>query len=314
MDNKQIRYFSILYEELNCTRAARRLNVVQPALSAQIRRLEAELGVSLFERTGRGVTPTTAGNLFHQLSAPILRDFGTLQQRMRDIGGDATGEIAVGLVPSITSSVLADVLRAYTERFPGVLVRAAEAYSGMLADRVVSGKEDFAVINNLGEIPGLVVRPLVTEALVLVSRRGRGQKAPKRVGGAQLAKMDLILPSRQHGLRAPIDRYFNAEGLTVQPGLELDALVPVLELVETSDRVTILPLSAVRRAADLGRVWLTPFPDRRLTRQLVVIHRSQHPLSLAAERFVELLGRHLEAVCNVELPARKGGRKRYAMK
>jgi len=292
MDIKQIKSFVCLYDELNFGRAARRLNIVQPALSVQIRRLESELGVSLFQRTGRGVIRTNDGTLFHQLCVPILRDFEKLRRRMQDLSGETAGEIAVGLIPSITNSLLAEVLSEFTKRFPNVTVRAAEAYSAMLADRVIAGKLDFAVINNLGNMGGLIVQRLVTEDLVLVTERRKGGKVVP-VEPLTLVKMNLVLPTRENGLRAVIEQYFSAKGLKIKPSLELDSLVPALRLVETSGWATILPLSAVRRAASAGRVSITPFIGRPLARELVLIYRARDPLTRAAERFVQLLSGHL---------------------
>jgi len=296
MDIKQIKSFICLYDELNFSRAARRLNIVQPALSAQIHRLETELGVALFQRTGRGVIRTSDGTLFHQLCVPIVRDFESLRRRMLDLRGEIAGEIAVGLVPSVTNSLLAEVLSEFTRRFPKVMVRAAEAYSAMLAERVVAGKLDFAVINNLGSLGGLVVQRLVTEELVLVTGRRRRGKVVA-VEPLDLVKMKLVLPTRENGLRAVIEKYFGAKGWKIEPDLELDSLVPALQLVESSGRATILPLSAVRRAAREGRVSIIPFVDRPLARELVLVYRARDPLSRAAERFVQLLSGHLQLAC-----------------
>jgi DNA-binding transcriptional LysR family regulator len=138
LDLRQIQYFVCLYEEGSVTRAARRLNVVQPALSMQIGRLEKRLGVDLFERTARGMIPTSAGEAMYRLYLPVLLDLKHANQRMMELSGKVLGKIAVGIIPSITNSVLADVLRRFGERFPDVEIRIDEAYSGV--DRLVGGR------------------------------------------------------------------------------------------------------------------------------------------------------------------------------
>jgi len=94
-------------------------------------------------------------------------------------------------------------------------------------------------------------------------------------------------------LRAVVEKYFSAKGWKIEPGLELDLLVPALRLVESSGWATILPVSAVRRAASAGRITITPFIGRPLARELVLIYRTRDPLSRAAERFIQLLTGHL---------------------
>jgi LysR family transcriptional regulator, nitrogen assimilation regulatory protein len=117
LDLRQIQYFVCRYEEGSVTRAARRLNVVQPALSMQIGRLEKRLGVDLFERTARGMVPTSAGEAMYRLYLPVLLDLKHANQMMMELSGKVLGKIAVGIIPSITNSVLADVLRRSAKNF-----------------------------------------------------------------------------------------------------------------------------------------------------------------------------------------------------
>jgi DNA-binding transcriptional LysR family regulator len=141
LDLRQIQYFVCLYEEGSVTRAARRLNVVQPALSMQIGRLEKRLGVDLFERNARGMIPTSAGEAMYRLTCGAARSQDA-NQRMMELSGKVLGKIAVGIIPSITNSVLADVLRRFGERFPDVEIRIDEAYSGTLIDWLAAGDLD----------------------------------------------------------------------------------------------------------------------------------------------------------------------------
>lgn len=98
MDFKQLQYFITLVEQGNMTRAARRLNMVQPALSAQILKLEREFSTKLFERTNRGVTPTASGKKLYELCVPLLGNMNALRQHMLAISGEVGGEVTVGLI------------------------------------------------------------------------------------------------------------------------------------------------------------------------------------------------------------------------
>ena len=98
LDLRQIQYFACLYEQRSVTRAARSLNVVQPALSMQISRLEKRLGINLFERTARGMIPTAAGDAMYRLYLPVLLDLKHANQQVMELSGKVLGKIAVGII------------------------------------------------------------------------------------------------------------------------------------------------------------------------------------------------------------------------
>ena len=142
---RQIQYFVCLHEERSVTRAARQLNVVQPALSMQINRLEKRLGLTLFDRTAHGMIPTAAGEAMYRLYVTILLDLKNANQRVMELSGKVLGKIAVGIIPSITNSVLADVLRRFGSDYPNVGISIDEAYSGTLINRVMTGERSWRI-------------------------------------------------------------------------------------------------------------------------------------------------------------------------
>ena len=107
MDLRQIQYFVALYEEKSITKAARRLHVVQPAVSMQIRRIEADYGVTLFERTTSGVYPNQAANTVYPMCLEVLANVEKLRRTLRHGSGKIDGTINVGVPPSIAHGILA---------------------------------------------------------------------------------------------------------------------------------------------------------------------------------------------------------------
>src|SRR5271154_6013767 len=116
--------------------------------SMQIDRLEKRLCLSLFDRTAHGMIPTAAGEAMYRLSVPVLLDLKNANQQVMELSGKVLGKIAVGIIPSITNSVLADVLQRFGDNYPDVAIRIDEAYSGTLIDWVMTGELDFAIVNN----------------------------------------------------------------------------------------------------------------------------------------------------------------------
>ncbi len=293
LDLRQIQYFVCLYEERSVTRAARRLNIVQPALSMQISRLEKHLRPNLFERTARGMIPTSAGEAMYRLYLPILLDLRHANQQVMELSGKVLGKIAVGIIPSITNSVLADVLHRFSAKYPDVEIRIDEAYSGTLIDWVIAGDLDLAVVNSTRRKAGLAMRPLIDEELVLVER-GTSKNNLEPIPFMQLRQLALVLPSRRHGIRNIVNAAAEEIGIQVMPQIEVDALAPTLKLVSESDLTTVLPAIVARRSTIELPLQTRRIVEPLLKRELVYVHRSHRPLSRVLSAFVEILGKELK--------------------
>lgn len=293
LDLRQIQYFVCLYEERSVTRAARRLNVVQPALSMQINRLEKRLGVNLFERTARGMIPTSAGEAMYHLYLPILLDLKHANQQVMELSGKVLGKIAVGIIPSVTNSVLADVLRRFGGDYPDVEIRIDEAYSGTLIDWVVAGDLDFAIVNSARRRAGTATYPLIEEELVLVERRTPKDNPPP-IPFKRLKELALVLPSRRHGIRSIVDDAAEKAGIEITPQIEVDALSPTLKLVSESKLAAVLPAIVARKSALELPLQTRRIVEPALKRQLVCVYRAQRPLSRIITAFIEILGQELK--------------------
>jgi LysR family transcriptional regulator, nitrogen assimilation regulatory protein len=293
LDLRQIQYFVCLYEEGSATRAARRLNVVQPALSAQIARIEKRLGIDLFERTARGMVPTAAGDAVYKLLLPILLDLKHADQQILELSGKVLGKIAVGIIPSITNSVLADVLHRFSRDYPDVEIRIDEAYSGTLIDWVTAGDLDVAIVNSARKKAGVAMHPLIDEELVLLER-GTGRSRPAPVPFKRLTEFSLVLPSRRHGIRSIVDETAAKLGIRITPQIEVDALAPTLKLVAESNLTTVLPAIVARKSTSELPLRTRRIVDPPLKRQLVYVYRAEQPLSRVLKAFVDVLGDELK--------------------
>ncbi|MFK4698484.1 DNA-binding transcriptional LysR family regulator [Bradyrhizobium diazoefficiens] len=164
MELRQMQYFLCLAEEKNVTRAARQLNIVQPALSMQIAKLEAELGQKLFDRSVQGMTLTSAGEALVRLTAPIVRDAEYARQEMAQLGGRISGRVSVGLITSVAQSTMARSSATVASRYPEITLSVCEGYTETLVDWVNTGQLDFALINV----------PAPQDSAGRASRHGRG--------------------------------------------------------------------------------------------------------------------------------------------
>ena len=296
MDLRQIQYFVALFEERSITKAARRLNVVQPAISMQIGRLEKSFKTKLFERTSRGVIPTDIGRAYYGLCQKILGEVHEARRYLQESSGKVTGDLTVGLMPSVANSVLPEVLASYKEAFPDVTLRIVEAYSGSLMDALLSGRIDLAVVNNTGSFSGLAVSPLFRDYIVLVTRYAAGAKVTSEIPAHRLAEHRLVLPSQRQGMRVLVDSMLASSGIVLKPEIELDSLGPTLELVCKSDWATILPVVAVKQAADRKLFRIQRIVNPSIPREVVVASHNQRVPSLAGQYFTNALQKRIKII------------------
>jgi LysR family transcriptional regulator, nitrogen assimilation regulatory protein len=295
MDLRQISYFIALFEEGSVTRAAQRMHVVQPALSMQMAKLEAELAQKLFERTPKNMEPTAAARTLYRLVQPILRDVAQAREHMARLSNMISGRVEIGVLSSIASSIVPDVLARFASAYPEVEVSMADGYTSTFIDWVSAGTLDLAIINKPRRKLGLVAHHLLDEEMVVVARHDTALPVAVPVTMRDLAQLNLILPSKKHGLRIELDRHFEAEEMMVAPKLELDSLPAIADFVARSEWFTVLPSIAVSRRLVEGSLKAFRIVTPRITRQLVAIHAPDVPMSPAATRLLDLMADELRA-------------------
>ena len=295
MDLKQMHYFTSLFEEGSVTRAARRLNIVQPALSMQIAKLEAEIGQKLFQRSSQGMSPTPAGQRAYDLLVPILRDLAAARERIAEGSGTITGRVSVGVIASVSHSVLASALDTFSREHPAVEVSVAEGYTTGLSDWVQAGLLDFAIVNRAGLRRDLPVTPIMDEEMVVVASAAVDLPVSSPVLLRDLPKLKLVIPSKRHGLRRVIDHAVEGEDFDLAPRLEIDTLTAIESLVTRSDWSTILPGIALHRGLASGALKAHRIVGPRISRRIVGVRSPRRSLTPAARLLMDAIGRDLTA-------------------
>jgi DNA-binding transcriptional LysR family regulator len=291
VDLRQIQYFICLYEEGSVTRAARRLNIVQPALSMQLARLEDQIGQPLFERNKQGMVPTVAARQMYKLFLPIVQDFSYARAQVMVADGEIRGHVNIGLIASITEGVLAATLSTFSARYPKVGVTIADGYSATLTDWVTGGQIEAAIINNPRRHRALNVEHIADEDMVLVSAAGSSVPMPPKLTlrHVQALGIGLVLPTRNHGLRAVLDDFAENEKVELTPSFEVDSLTTIVKLVGSTRLATILPRIVAHQGVTDGSLKIHPFFTPRLVRQVVAIWHPRRPLSPATAAFMAAL-------------------------
>ena len=286
---QSIRLFVAAYEERSFTAAAARENATQSGVSQHIRKLEEECGATLFIRGSGAPRPTPAADAFYRRCVDLLRRHQEATAEAMGFAGAQAGELSVGLMPTMTRSVLAPALLTFLERFPNMAVRVVEAYSNVLVQRVQSAELDFAIVPAFEGATGLKsIQFLSTpEVLVSGSRSSLKHMAPIRL--AELRPLKIILPSPVNKRSRTLRTYFQTHGVDLERTLELDAMMGTLDLVARSDWMAVVPGLMVGTDVDGGALRISPIVDPPMFLDLVTIEPRRRPLSQAAAAFHEIL-------------------------
>ena len=290
-----IRLFVAAYEERSFTAAAGREHATQSGVSQHVAKLERQFGVALFARDRGRVTPTPAADAYYARCLDVLRAQEAANASLAGHAQGLSGEISVGLMPTMTRSALAPALTRFMAEHPNVAVRIVEAYSGALTRDVRAGLFDFAIVPAFAGAAGLLVRPFLTtpETLVSRGRAGSARTAPHLdpVRLRDLPPLKLVLPGPANTRRQTLTTYLASNGVALERTIELDAMMGTLDTVAGSDWVTVLP--GVMMAAEVARGDFTvnPLADPPLDLELVVIEPSRRSMKPAAAAFYAVLER-----------------------
>jgi len=247
MELRHLRYFVAVAEELHFTRAADRLGIKQPPLSLQIRRLERELGTSLFHRLTRGVELTETGALLLDEARGILDQAERIKAGVQCRARGETGCIRLGFAGATCFQPLVPgIIRAYRERYPSVLVSPEQINTPPLVAGLRSGEFDVAFVRPpLSDGEGLAVEPLVEEPMVIVLPEWHPGAGDRSMPLAALAEETLILFPRTigPGLHDAIIASCQRAGFSAKLGQEAPQISTTAHMVAAGFGVSIVPQS-----------------------------------------------------------------------
>jgi DNA-binding transcriptional LysR family regulator len=293
MELRQIQYFVALYEERSVTRAARRLNIVQPALSMQMTKLEENWGHQLFIRHARGVEPTPVGDQMYKLFLPILADFYKAKERLTQQPGLLKGHVRVGLIKSVAQNALVTTLLDFQHEHPMVTLSIEEGLTDYLVQSTLAGMLDAAVTNTPKRLVGLETEIVLDEPMLLVVGANH-HKLPSVVSFESLSTLNLALPTQSHGLRRLIDHWAHERGLSLVPAIEIDAMIALGGVVAGGAYAALMPASVVRYVNRDQQLAVHTLGDQTFRRQVVCLTNVARPMSESAQVFVQLLKQNIK--------------------
>jgi DNA-binding transcriptional LysR family regulator len=270
VDVKQLKALVTVAEAGSVTRAAELLHLVQPAVTRQIRTLERELGVALFERTRQGMRLTDAGAILLERARRALNELERARAEIQPVPGVVTGIVSVGLLDSACDLLAEPLVSAVARDHPGIELRVLTAYSGHLQQWLDDGDLDVTLLYDLAGTPSLNVEPLVREKLWAVAPPSAGLRAAEPVPFERVAAHPLVLPAAGHGLRALIDTAAARAGTAMNIAVQTNSMRIQKQLVRAGHGWTILPGVGIAEDVADSALSAAPLCEPTVWRSLVL--------------------------------------------
>jgi LysR family transcriptional regulator, transcription activator of glutamate synthase operon len=293
MELRQLSYFLAVATRGQFMRAARDLNVAQPALSQQIRKLELELGDRLLQRHRDGVVLTPAGEALVPHAKTVVAEVARARYDVQSLASELRGRVRFGSMRSLGGIRLPTLLSDFHRRHPGVEIQLQEASSEETLAAVREGGLDLGLVNMTSKRldRGFGIAELYTEPVVLIVSPEHRLAHRKTVGVNVLKGEDLVVYSQSSAIRAAISAAQSRHGLSIRMPYESGDLMTVRGLVAGGAGIALIPRSAAQMEGP-GVAVLTLKPSLG-TRTVSLVWSQDSERSAASHAFLEFAREHL---------------------
>lgn len=283
-DIRELRTFVHVAHAGSVSRAAAQLNIAQPALSRQLRKLEEELAATLLVRHGRGVALTQAGALLLRHAEALVRQFDQLRHEVQSSDAAFTGHVVLGVPPAAGLLVAPAVYREFRSRWPDATLQVREGVSSLLEEWLLDRRLDIAVLHNPPPLDEVDILPVLQECMVLACPPDAAPDAGRPVRFRDLGAVPLILPGLPHSNRRLVERAALQHGTRLHLLLEVDSVPLTKAMVQGGLGCTILTLAGVAQELAAGQLLARPIHRPPLMSTVCIASpRAQRPAWLVSE-------------------------------
>jgi LysR family nitrogen assimilation transcriptional regulator len=271
---RELRNFMQVARAGSVSRAAAELRLAQPALSRQIRKLEHELGVSLFARHGRGVRLSAAGSLLLERAEAIAQLVHQTSEEIKDDRSPQRGRVALGAPPAAGRILIPHFAARFQKAWPQATLHMREGVSSSLQEWLVDKRLDIAMLHNPPHLESLDISPLLTERMWVIgppARRLKERQARASYRIRDLGELPLILPNMAHANRRLVENAAVEYGVRLRIKIEADSVAFAKAMVENGLGYTILTYAAVQDELARGRLTIHPIVRPTLSTKVAIV-------------------------------------------
>lgn len=289
---RHLHYFMAVCEELHFTKAAEKLGISQPTLSQQIRVLEDELGMPLFDRIGKKIVVTEAGSLLFSYATEMLTTLQNVKDAINDLQELQRGQISVGIMPSDLDYRITQLVIDFHQKFPKVKLRILASIDIMR--QVLENEVDIGIGTNVGPDDRLVIIPLRREEYVLTVSQEHPLANQTAITIAELKGLPMVMYPEGFFGREIVEEAVKKHGFQLHSILETSSVTSIMNLVRANIGATVQPYHLIQQIND-PTLCSIRISDGAPSRSLSIIYRVDRYVSQATTAFIKQIKEYFKA-------------------
>jgi DNA-binding transcriptional LysR family regulator len=277
------------------TRAAEELHLTQPAVSMQIKQLEENAGLPLFEQLGKKIYLTQAGEEMHHYSRAIAQQLDEVDKVMADMKGVKRGRLVIA-VASTANYFAARLLATFSQRYPQVTISLDVTNREGLLDHLDANDIDMVIMGRPPEGLDLVAEPFTENPLVVIAAPNHPLVATERIPLEWLQQETFVVREQGSGTRTAMERFFAEKRVRLSTGMEMSSNEAIKQAVQAGLGLGIVSIHTLQLELETKRLAILDVEFFPILRHWYVVHRQGKRLSPVAQLFKEFVTREARAL------------------
>ena len=285
---RQLRVFQSVARNLSHTRAAEELHLSQPAVSMQVRQLEDEAGLPLFEKLGKALHLTEAGRELYQYTVTIFSELEDAEAVLESLKGAKTGRLDIA-VASTVNYFAPRLLAAFHRRYPGIKLTLEATNRKNLVRMLGNNEKDLVLMGQPPEKLDLEFEPFMENPLVVIAPPEHPLAQEANISLQRLAEEVFVIREPGSGPRAAMERFFAERGVTIRAGMQMTRNEAIKQAVRAGLGMSIVSGLSIELELETGRLVALDVEGFPLRRRWYLVHRRGKRLAPAARAFRDFL-------------------------
>lgn len=292
---KQLHIIQTIIESGNYTEAAKSLFMTQPAVSMQVKQVESTLGITLFERNGKTITPTEAGSELYIYAKRIRQHLSEAEEILEELKGMKRGKLHLTMA-STANYFAPQLIAAFHHEYPGAKVTLNVTNRSGLLDALENNETDMAIMGQPPKDHDLEGIPFIDNPLVVIAYPDHPlcQRRSTSIPLTEVASEPFIVRESESGTRMAVDRFFAEHGLQLTPGMVMNRSEAIKQAVMAELGLGIVSLHTIEMELALKRLVVLDVEDFPIMRQWHIVHRTGKRFAAIPEAFKDYVLEHAE--------------------
>lgn len=285
---QQLKLFESVFRNSSYTRAAEELHLSQPAVSIQVKRLEEQVGLPLFELMGKKIFPTEAGKTIYKASCDILEKVEEVKNTIENLKGDIKGPLRLSVVTT-SKYFMPHLLGTFLSQYPEVEPKLVFTNRSKVIQRLHNNDDDFVVMGQIPEDEKLETYPFLENILVPVAHPDHPLANKKNITLKELTKHRFLVREEGSGTRLVFDRLLEKNALAVEPYMQLGSSEALKQAVMAGLGLAILSLHSLRLELAANKLVILDVEGFPIKRRWYAVHLKGKQLSLVSRTFLDYI-------------------------